>query len=113
MNLWECGHKGCKHTAVGVGGAVGLRAIGWYIKFTAAVDGSMLGPGVLCPLHSLETVACMRDHSKGAQCGTCASTVRAHRLQAGCVDSLDPEWLVKRVEEEAREASSSLAFTMG
>jgi len=42
MNLWECDHPGCKCTAVGVGGAIGLRAIGWYFK---------RGPIIRCPNH--------------------------------------------------------------
>lgn len=30
MNLWQCDKPGCKSTAVGNGGAIGLRAIGWW-----------------------------------------------------------------------------------
>ena len=42
MNKWECQHKGCRNSCVGVGGAIGLRAIGWYFE---------LGPVILCPAH--------------------------------------------------------------
>lgn len=42
MNLWECQHPGCKCTAVGSGGAIGLLAIGWYF---------VPGPKILCPAH--------------------------------------------------------------
>ena len=42
MNLWECGHSGCKCTAVGTGGAVGLRAVWWYFE---------MGPQLFCPDH--------------------------------------------------------------
>ncbi len=31
MNLWECDTRGCPSTAVGIGGALGLRAIGWAV----------------------------------------------------------------------------------
>ena len=51
MNLWECERPGCKSTAVGCGGAIGLRAIGW--QFIAGETKMMmtLGPTILCPLH--------------------------------------------------------------
>lgn len=46
MNLWQC-DAGCDREAVGVGGAVGLRAIGWQVIFTS--DGR--GPLLRCPAH--------------------------------------------------------------
>ncbi|MAT84097.1 MAG: hypothetical protein CMD39_07380 [Gammaproteobacteria bacterium] len=47
LNLWECEHRGCTAAAAGTGGAVGLRAIGWY--FRRGSGGS--GPTILCPNH--------------------------------------------------------------
>ena|ERR1700760_3915739 len=42
MNIWECHHPDCTNRVVGVGGAIGLRAIGWYFE---------LGPVLYCPNH--------------------------------------------------------------
>jgi len=49
MNKWECEFPGCKSTAVGCGGAVGLRAIGWYFK---------PGPKIFCPNHRPDKEDC-------------------------------------------------------
>jgi hypothetical protein len=43
LNIWECQHPGCQNSAVGVGSAVGLRAIGWWFE---------LGPKIKCPFHN-------------------------------------------------------------
>lgn len=32
MNRWKCQAAGCQSVCMGVGGAVGLRALGWYCK---------------------------------------------------------------------------------
>ena len=45
MNIWECEYRGCKHKCIGIGTAVGLRAIGWY------VTKGFLGPVIYCPQH--------------------------------------------------------------
>jgi len=42
MNQWNCDEPGCSSTAIGVGGAVRLRAIGWWFK---------PGPSTYCPRH--------------------------------------------------------------
>lgn len=42
MNLWACEHPGCRVTATGEGGAVGLTAIGWWFQ---------PGPIIFCPWH--------------------------------------------------------------
>ena len=49
LNVWECQHRGafadfqgCERRAYGLGGAVGLRAIGWYYQ---------PGPEIFCPEH--------------------------------------------------------------
>lgn len=42
MNKWECNHKGCDSVAIGTGGAIGLRAIGWFFE---------KGPVLYCPRH--------------------------------------------------------------
>lgn len=48
MNEWQCDEGGCMSKAVGVGGAIGLRAIGWYFK---RGQHDKHGPVILCPLH--------------------------------------------------------------
>jgi len=42
MNKWECATPECKSVAIGVGGAVGLRAVGWFFE---------VGKGLFCPAH--------------------------------------------------------------
>jgi len=42
MNRWECNNKDCSYFVVGCGGAIGLRAIGWYFE---------PGPILYCPIH--------------------------------------------------------------
>lgn len=43
MNLWECQQPHCLNKVVGIGGAIGLRAIGWYFE---------KGPIIYCPGHN-------------------------------------------------------------
>lgn len=45
MNRWACMHAKCGVVALGVGGAMGLRAIGWSVFSTAS------GPVTVCPAH--------------------------------------------------------------
>lgn len=74
MNLWRCNAIGCDSTAVGTGGAVGLRAIGWWFK---------RGPILFCPRHRPDKepgnseYGCSR-HS----CGVCAGRREAAHRQA-------------------------------
>lgn len=44
MNRWDCDKAGCKASCVGTGGAIGLRAIGWYF-----VPG--FRHNCFCPMH--------------------------------------------------------------
>jgi hypothetical protein len=89
MNVWGCDHEGCKNRCVGVGSAIGLRAIGWYFVMgdrrgaLGAVDGR---PTVLlCPLHRPDGVPCMlRDRlapPSSAPCAPCAGRSEARRHQ--------------------------------
>jgi hypothetical protein len=48
MNKWECHKTGCTMTANGVGGAIGLRAIGWYWK---AGNSPLYESELYCPIH--------------------------------------------------------------
>ncbi len=65
MNLWKCMHEGCKNECVGMGGAVGLYAIGWYFR---------PGPYILCPMHrtDLKPIRCERNASD-SECIPCAA----------------------------------------
>ena len=73
MNKWECEHPGCTSAAVGVGGAVGLRAIGWWFE---------LGPTLFCPVHRPTPILC-RDEgdNRGKPCGQCAGEEEANLIQ--------------------------------
>ncbi len=81
MNLWECEASGCDSTAVGAGGAVGLRAIGWYFA---------VGPTILCPAHHPDKVPCTdlpstptpeEQARAGKPCSLCAAEAQAKRIQ--------------------------------
>lgn len=49
MNLWECSKVDCTQTCVGLGGAIGLVAIGWYFKRGSADP--IRPPTLFCPGH--------------------------------------------------------------
>lgn len=78
MNLWECDHSGCTLTCVGVGGAVGLRAIGWWFE---------PGPRLLCPQHRPDFVPCHQenrlpqDGPGPAECRLCVAESEARLWQ--------------------------------
>lgn len=84
MNKWECDHRDenngrCTITAVGVGGSLGLRAIGW----TFSADGGGL---LLCPVHREDTAPCRPIYSAGEAhagepCHACAGENEAERWQ--------------------------------
>lgn len=46
MNKWECEKQRCPAIAIGVGGARGLRAVGWFVSHRLGG-----GPLLLCPAH--------------------------------------------------------------
>ncbi len=82
MNLWECEAPECANTAVGTGGAVGLRAIGWYFS---------VGPTILCPAHHPDKLPCTdvpsmptaeERRNAGRPCSLCASEAQAERIQS-------------------------------
>jgi len=60
MNRWECDHPGCTVTAVGVGGAVGLRSVGWFFEY---------GPKLLCPAHRPDPTPCVQEGQSAEQAG--------------------------------------------
>lgn len=52
MNRWHCQQNGCDQIANGVGGAIGLRAIGWYFRPPVLWWGVMrTSPILYCPRH--------------------------------------------------------------
>lgn len=81
MNLWQCDFRDedgarCPCIAEGVGGAVGLRAIGWYF---------VPGPVTFCPLHRPDAVGpCRRvgaDERGPKPCSSCTGTEEALKYQ--------------------------------
>jgi hypothetical protein len=74
LNLWECQYPGCAHTAVGCGDAIGLRALGWYVR-----EGTML----LCPEHRPDA-AVVPEALPGCDgpCAYCTAEAEARRWQA-------------------------------
>ncbi len=81
MNLWECDEPGCNRAAVGTGGAVGLRAIGWYFR---------VGPTLFCPWHRPDKIPCVEDgENKGKPCGPCAAEAIVAPVQETLTTSSD------------------------
>lgn len=79
MNVWECADHGCGSTAVGVGGAIGLRAIGWHFTY---------GGPILCPRHRPDPVPCDDKYSTlnhGIDCHLCSAEHEADSWQAGII----------------------------
>ncbi len=81
MNLWQCDAPRCDNTAVGEGGAIGLRAIGWYFS---------VGPSILCPAHHPDKLPCTdlptwptpeEQARAGKACSLCAAKAQADRIQ--------------------------------
>jgi len=75
MNRWTCELHGCDSTAVGDGGAIGLRAIGWYF-----VPGGRL----LCPVHRPDPIECEQPYNEGnagKPCRLCSAEAEARILQ--------------------------------
>lgn len=73
MNAWTCEHTECKRSAVGCGGAVGLRAIGWYFE---------IGGPLLCPEHRPDKVPCDDKYSEGNHGRSCAMCAAEHQAAA-------------------------------
>jgi hypothetical protein len=81
MNEWQCGFPGCKMLAHGVGGAIGLRAIGWEF-----IPGTLrpLRAGIpICPYHrsDLPGIQCRHIPETPIPCKFCAAIADAERLQ--------------------------------
>lgn len=77
MNRWGCDRHGCTSTAVGVGGAIGLRAIGWFFA---------PGPQVFCPLHRPDATSARvpshdREEDRGEPCSQCTAELAAAHWQ--------------------------------
>lgn len=77
MNRWRCEHPGCTREVVGCGGAIGLRAIGWYFR---------PAPVILCPAHRPDPIATRAplhdpDDNDDALCRLCRADLEAYRWQ--------------------------------
>jgi hypothetical protein len=83
MNLWQCDVPGCKITASGTGGAIGLRAIGWYF---------LPGPVIRCPAHRPDSIPCIGDPRttddsvRGQPCSQCQADIEAVIIQHAIKD---------------------------
>lgn len=64
MNIWECLFPECGLTVAGLGGAIGLRAIGWYYRKGAGFS----GPTIMCPRHRADMdLSEAEDNAKAIQ----------------------------------------------
>lgn len=80
MNQWNCDYPGCHCTAFGVGGARGLRAIGW--EFIPGILRPVyISAKTFCPQHrrDISHINCSEDGV--TPCILCAAGFEAHRLQ--------------------------------
>lgn len=77
MNEWQCQYAGCRNKVVGLGGAIGLRAIGWYFA---------PGPSLRCPLHRPDPAPCADEATEAEQrpeaCSMCSGERDARRWQS-------------------------------
>lgn len=89
MNRWTCDERGCTASAVGVAGAVGLRAIGWFFQRNPNTMATLF-----CPMHRPKVEAIQsrlhdgedeRNVGKVHACGVCAAEFDAARYQAGMI----------------------------
>lgn len=85
MNKWECGTPDCNSVAVGVGGALGLRAIGWWFE---------KGAKPLCPGHRPDPTECRTGDvpcGRKGPCPSCKAEMEANVLQYVLACELMPE----------------------
>lgn len=73
INKWECEKDGCVITACGLGGAIGLRAIGWWVQFGNGA------PNLYCPGHRPDKIMCKEDPAN--ECSVCAADAEADKWQ--------------------------------
>ena len=77
MNRWDCHEPGCTSSAVGCGGAIGLRAVGWYF---------VRGPVLFCPAHRPDKTRNRTElhgpKDRSGPCGVCTGEREAADLQA-------------------------------
>ncbi len=87
MNAWTCNAHGCRSIAIGVGGAVGLRAIGWYFVpgGTADCDQHLRLPIILCPGHRPDPIKC-KEIVALLECPLCRAEDVASELQKMIAD---------------------------
>lgn len=73
MNKWECQGPDCTNSIVGVGGAMGLRAIGWYV---------VTGPVIFCPVCRPDPMPCVQTKERaGTSCTFCRGEQEAYSFQ--------------------------------
>lgn len=73
MNLWSCANPACNRTVVGLGGAIGLRAIGWQVSFGGS------HPQIYCPEHRLDPMSCINTNRM--PCTICTAEKTASAIQ--------------------------------
>lgn len=74
MNIWQCDRPGCDRVCYGVGGAAGLRAVGWY--FTPGMRDNCY-----CPAHRPDGIPCTENEATQS-CSWCAAEKEAKAWQA-------------------------------
>jgi len=62
MNIWTCDFPNCNSSCTGVGGVVGLRAIGWVVVFYE--DRTIK---IRCPVHTSLSLKSLDDHARAIQ----------------------------------------------
>lgn len=63
MNIWDCIAPRCTSSAVGVGGAAGLQAVGWYYRIGTGGN----GPEIRCPAHHPEGIHAAENNAHAYQ----------------------------------------------
>jgi hypothetical protein len=91
VNKWDCDAPGCDYSVCGLGGAIGLRAIGWYFM-------PGYGPRLYCPRHRHLAEEPMID-PHGKPCTMCRGETEANIIQAAIPGILE----TIRDSDDARE----------
>jgi hypothetical protein len=73
VNVWECADVHCSRKCYGTGGAIGLRAIGWWFE---------TGGAILCPQHRPAEGTKCRETTQSGPCQLCAAEIEAEKWQS-------------------------------
>lgn len=95
MHRWICDNPTCGNDAMGTGGAIGLRAIGWDVELREKDPRGRWLHTILCPAHRRDAMSCTKrcpDQVTGERflCHICAGRAEAEEWQATITGACRP-----------------------